>query len=499
MRPSSFLFVLAFGLDAAFARRAAPRATQNPAGVTGTRKSSFLKNVAGIPPVPPAAKVAATAFPVNDIQGDIIVGMQKPKELFYFFSIGDAASFKTHLAKDIAPILTSAEQMLNTTQQPLVLLNMAFSQAGLTTLGVLDSLGDTSFTLGQIKAIQTLAEKSDGWQQEFKGTGIHGVMLLASDTVDLINQQVAFLETTFGSSMRKVYALDGAMRPGALAGHEMFGYKDGIAQPALDGFGDTHPGQLVVPPGMILTGMDGDSGVRPVDGWMTGGSFLVFRQLEQLVPEFDKFLLDNAPIVEGKTLQERADLLGARMVGRWKSGAPIDLSPNQDDPALGNDVNRNNNFDFTHDGLDFKSDQSRCPFSAHIRKSRPRADVSSNISIMRSGIPYGGEVTAAEAASNTTSQARGLAFVSYQSSIAKGFEFIQKAWVNAPGFVFGKDVQPGFDPIVGQNFGGPRNVTGLDPNDTHKQLTLPLEFVVSRGGEYFFSPPISAFTGRLVA
>ena len=52
---------------------------------------------------------------------------------------------------------------------------------------------------------------------------------------------------------------------------------------------------------------------------MTGGSFLAFRELQQLVPEFNKYLLDNAPVVPGKTLQERADLLGARMVGRWKS------------------------------------------------------------------------------------------------------------------------------------------------------------------------------------
>nr|WAW38281.1 DyP-type peroxidase [Auricularia auricula-judae] len=499
MRSSSLLCMLALGVDAVFARRAAPRVMENPAGVKGTRKHSMLKNISGIPPVPAAEKVAATAFPVNDIQGDIIVGMQKPKELFYFFAIQDVATFKTHLANDIAPVLTSAEQMMNMTQQPLVLLNVAFSQSGLTALGVLDDVGDASFTLGQLQAIQTLAETSDGWQQEFKGTGIHGVMLLASDTSDLINQQVAFIESTFGSSLSKVYSLDASMRPGDLAGHEMFGYKDGIAQPALDGFGDPHPGQLVVPPGMILVGMDGDSNARPSDGWMTGGSFLVFRQLEQLVPEFNKFLLDNAPAVEGKTVQERADLLGARMVGRWKSGAPLDLSPDQDDPALGNDVDRNNNFNYTHASLDFTSDQSRCPFSAHIRKTRPRADAASNISIMRSSIPYGSEVTADEASSNTTSQQRGLAFVAYQSDIAGGFEFIQTAWANTPGFVFGKDVQPGYDPIVGQNLGSARNVTGLDPNDTHKQLTLPLEFVVSRGGEYFFSPPISAFTGKLAA
>ena len=37
---------------------------------------------------------------------------------------------------------------------------------------------------------------------------------------------------------------------------------------------------------------------------------MAFRQLEQLVPEFDQFLRDNAPPAANMTLQARADLLG---------------------------------------------------------------------------------------------------------------------------------------------------------------------------------------------
>jgi deferrochelatase/peroxidase EfeB len=65
-----------------------------------------------------------------------------------------------------------------------------------------------------------------------------------------------------------------------------------------------------------LVGEDGDSG-RP--DWAKGGSFLVFRQLKQLVPEFNKFLTDNPIVMPNLTLQQGSDLLGARMVGRWKS------------------------------------------------------------------------------------------------------------------------------------------------------------------------------------
>jgi deferrochelatase/peroxidase EfeB len=104
---------------------------------------------------------------------------------------------------------------------------------------------------------------------------------------------------------------------------------------------------------------------------MKDGSFLAFRQLKQLVPEFNNFLAANP--VNGSS-----ELTGARMVGRWKSGAPVDLSPLQDDPALGIDPTRNNNFNFSHPeiaGFALASDESRCPFSAHIRKTHPRADL----------------------------------------------------------------------------------------------------------------------------
>lgn len=96
-----------------------------------------------------------------------------------------------------------------------------------------------------------------------------------------------------------------------------FGYLDGISNPAVEGFQSPHPGQAVVPTGEILVGENGDSVSRPL--WAKGGSFLVFRQLKQLVPEFNKFLADNPIRRQGLTQQEGSDLLGARMIGRWKS------------------------------------------------------------------------------------------------------------------------------------------------------------------------------------
>ncbi|KIM21575.1 hypothetical protein M408DRAFT_12506 [Serendipita vermifera MAFF 305830] len=253
------------------------------------------------------------------------------------------------------------------------------------------------------------------------------------------------------------YELDGQIRPPPFEGHEMFGYLDGVSQPAVAGFNiNPVPGQQIINPGVILVGEPGDTLLPARPAWTKDGSFLVFRQLKQLVPEFNKFLWDKAPVLSGMTQTQSADLLGARMVGRWKSGAPIDLSPLADNPALGADPNQNNNFDFFHAGFNPTSDESHCPFAAHIRKSRPRSDQPSPLNaIMRAGIPYGPELTAAEIQRNTSSSdirlERGLAFVSYQSRIDLGFQFIQRAWENDPGFPFGKVHNPGHDPISGQN------------------------------------------------
>lgn len=80
-------------------------------------------------------------------------------------------------------------------------------------------------------------------------------------------------------------------------------------------------------------------------------------------------------------------------------GAPVDLSPKYDNPALGADPYRNNNFTYSHGGFNVTTDQTHCPFSAHTRKLHPRDDFRffddpplSNIAkIMRAGIPYGPE------------------------------------------------------------------------------------------------------------
>ncbi|KIJ40008.1 hypothetical protein M422DRAFT_780853 [Sphaerobolus stellatus SS14] len=481
------------------------------------RTTSLLISPPGIPPLPqaqpPAAGVAtqaSTTTPLNldNIQGDILVGQKKNKELFFFFSINDATTFKSKLQSDISALITSTNQLLSVSTQPLTAVNIAFSKTGLDTLGITDDLGDVLFNAGQEATANVMGDDLNNWLPVFLNQTIHGLFILFSDTEASIDSELANIQSILGTSITELYRLAGAARPGSEAGHEHFGFLDGIAQPALDGFDTTVlPGQFLIPPGIIIVGADGDLFPDSRPDWAKDGSFLAFRQLQQLVPEFNQFLTDNPLPVPGLTPAQGSELLGARMIGRWKSGAPVDLSPLQDDPVLGADPTRNNNFTYMHPGFDFTSDQTHCPFAAHTRKAFPRADFSDPEAIVqnhmiRSGLPYGPEVTDAEAASGTTSIDRGLAFVAYQDDINNGLFFVQANWFDIPGFIFGKsDPTPGYDPILGQivtvsSQTGPRFTSGLDPTDPDRDFTLP-DFIISRGGEYFFSPPISAITAGL--
>ena len=155
---------------------------------------------------------------------------------------------------------------------------------------------------------------------------------------------------------------------------------DGISSPSIKSLTGHLPGQIEISPGVLICGQDGDELKDSRPAWAKNGSFLVYRQLNQFVPEFNKFLVDNPvfppnnpqiPFPPNWTHEMGSELTGARMVGRWKSGAPIDVTPYVDNPDLAADKQKNNDFDFS----DLPQAQVKCPFAAHIRKANPRRDL----------------------------------------------------------------------------------------------------------------------------
>ena len=111
------------------------------------------------------------------------------------------------------------------------------------------------------------------------------------------------------------------------------------------------------------------------------GSYVVFRKLHQRVAAFRQYLKANSTTVEDE------ELLAAKMMGRWRSGAPLVLAPDKDDPALGADMQRNNNFNYK----EMDPHGYAVPLGAHIRRMNPR-DTAVNMNrrrIIRRGGTYG--------------------------------------------------------------------------------------------------------------
>ena len=470
---------------------------------------------------------------LDDIQGDILLGLQKNAEAFLFFRILEPPLFKRVLKQCFLHRITSTREVRRRTllvrrqrqsglrrHEALYGLNLGFTRHGLTRLlGAGRPEVDPAFERGadDRSTIELLDDPPlSDWLQGFVAGRIDGVFLVTGPDRRLVQFHAAELLRRFGASIKVVYSEVGNTRPGAQRGFEHFGYRDGISQPGIRSLtrrtraatnpDQGLPGQDLIWPGEFVfgyPGQDPNDAVEPgppprmAAPWLRNGSFMVFRRLEQKVPEFRKFVADSA----GRLGME-PDLLGARMFGRWKGGAPMELATLHDNPALGRDAMRNNDFDYGDDPF-----QRRCPYAAHIRKAYPRDDAPGGEAeaqrhrILRAGITFGPEVAANEA---TTAHSRGLMFVCYQTSIARQFEYIQRRHANDPDFVSSKvrpgsgaPVMPGFDPIIGQAVReGARAMDEPFPNypagNRRTRLEMPHQFVVMTAAGYFFMPSMTA-------
>jgi Dyp-type peroxidase family len=264
---------------------------------------------------------------------------------------------------------------------------------------------------------------------------------------------------------------------------EHFGYRDPISQPAIEGSGRApHPGQApVVKAGEFVLGYPDERGhtIMPTPrGLGRNGSYLGVRKFHQKVADFRAYLAQQA------ASPEAVEKLAAKMVGRWRSGAPLVLAPDQDDPELGADPLRND--DYLYDAVDPQG--LRCPLGAHGRRANPR-DTAGVLAVqrhrlLRSGSLYGPKLP--EGASDDGAD-RGLFGIFMCTSIARQFEFIHNLWINDGNFV-GQGADR--DPLIGANAGDGQFVIPQKPIRRRIQ-GLP-SFTVVRGGDYFFLPSVAA-------
>ena len=206
------------------------------------------------------------------------------------------------------------------------------------------------------------------------------------------------------------------------------------------------------------------------------GTYVVFRKLHQRVAAFRQFLATHATDPE---------LLAAKMMGRWRSGAPLARCPLHDDPELGADRTRNNDFDYADDPIGYKT-----PPGSHARRANPRDAAVAGVvrlhRMIRRGTAYGPELPAGMLDDDGAD--RGLMFAFVGTQIGRQFEFVQSEWINGGAFLGLGDLK---DPVAGDHDGDDGSFA-FPNRPIPRRLHGLARFVVTRGGEYCFMPGLRA-------
>jgi deferrochelatase/peroxidase EfeB len=334
----------------------------------------------------------------------------------------------------------------------------------------------------------TGANHSDHWVGGLASPDLHAIAILFAR--DVAERERCKLEhSQYVSRIGGVEVLSALDLEGVYPGEprEHFGYRDRLTFPVIEGTGEQPtPGSL--PPikaGEFFLGYADESGSQPLmpqpEMLSRNGSYLAYLRLQEHVGAFRDFLRH-----QGRTHEEQ-ELVAAKLMGRWRSGAPLVLAPQKDDPALGVDMQRTNNFDYG--AMDPHG--YGCPVGAHIRRMNPRdtAESVNRHQMIRRGGTYGPRLP--EGAPEDGVE-RGIAAFIGCASLVRQFEFAMNVWVNDPKF---KDLGNERDPFVGTQ-DGTFDIT-IPKRPVRKKIKGLPAFTTIRGGAYFFLPGIRAL--RLLA
>jgi Dyp-type peroxidase family len=206
------------------------------------------------------------------------------------------------------------------------------------------------------------------------------------------------------------------------------------------------------------------------------GSYMAYRRLQEHVALFRDYLREHADTPEGQ------DQLAAKFMGRWRSGAPLVLAPDKDDPDQGADPMRNNDFNYK----EMNPFGYACPLGSHARRLNPRdtAHYMNRRRMIRRGATYG---PALPDDAPDDGIDRGIAAFIICADLVRQFEFAQNVWINDKAF---HELGNERDPIGGTQDGTMEFTIPKRPiRQVHKGLPA---FTTLKGGAYFFLPGMNA-------
>ena len=461
----------------------------------------------------------------RELQGNILRGYRRQKVRHLLLAVADGAAARAWLGAVVSGDAALAPQITSEAhwgdQKPDFCFNLGITSEGLRALGLPESVMASfpgEFNEGMaaraVKLGDTGASAPSHWPAAFRETDkLHLIATIHADDIahlDAVHQRVQ------AAGQGRAWQVRGAVDGGSFKGDEVhFGYRDNISQPRFVGIHDPadYPdAQPLAPLGTVLLGKATafeDLVFTPPQPAQLGllGSFSAFRVLAQDVVGFEAYLdsaatellahplghelLDHAsawPAQSGLTrFAALREVLAAKMCGRWRTGVPLALSP--DDPHAMDPTQPVplGNFDYQDDprGL-------RCPYGAHLRRCNPRGSTivqrmaNHTRRIVRRGIPYG---PAYDRTQPHDGNERGLLGHFVCANLAAQFEAIHYDWLNLG--LQDPRITGSNDPLLGAN----------DPLDSWFDMPvksgvirlrgLP-RFVTTRGGAYLFLPSLPA-------
>lgn len=478
-----------------------------------------------------------------DIQGLLLSEWAHLRRSKYLFlQVQDAAKARAWL-KSILPKITTAanypERPGGGLDKPDTLMNITFTFPGLGAIGLPEE-GLYSFArefiYGMAARSKILGDTGrsaiENWDVGGPNTPeVH--ILLTLDATDQANMDSLLTEVRAGiekSGGVTIIHEESGFRHAT--DKEPFGWLDGISQPHIQRM-PGYPEDInnVCATGEFVLGYRNESDVYPPTSWINPehdpknilpeplndmkdiagkkdfgrhGTYVVYRKLYQDVATYWNYFLEESKNPDGSRNVERAVFLASKAMGRWPSGAPMNLAPHRDDHDLGKDEARRDSFMY------FDSDQEGygVPIGSHIRRANPRdarvREPDKNFALsstdkhrlIRRTTAYGEEdlfprddVQWGKFPETIVDDGkdRGSQFFALNASIRSQFEFVQVTWSSNQYFDGLKNTK---DPISGNNAG--EGDYEIPAKPTRIRLTKIPQFSVTKGGGYFFMPSMTA-------
>lgn len=427
---------------------------------------------------------------LDDIQHLLLARAPALAARYVFLTFRDAAGGRAWLSA-MQKTIHSAAAMREGAGEDKRWVTVAFTWNGLRALGLDEASLETfpdEFKQGMAARAAILgdtgASAPEHWVGGLAGPDLHGIVILfAGDSVErdrCVSEHEKLVAACQGVEVLSVLDLEAV--PPLDYPHEHFGYRDRLSEPVIEGGGlEPTPGTgAPLKAGEFILGYPDEHGViadRPQPEILArNGSYIAYRRLQEHVGAFREFLRQH-----GETPEEQ-ELVAAKLMGRWRSGAPLVLAPDKDDPALGSDMRRNNDFNYK----EMDPHGYAVPLGAHVRRMNPR-DEAHNMNrrrMIRRGATYGPPLP--EGAPEDGVE-RGIAAFIVCGSLIRQFEFAQNVWINDRNF---NELGNERDPIVGNQDGTLEFKIPKRP--IRKKIVGLPAFTTLRGGAYFFLPGMKA-------